>query len=163
MQSPLGCWMLQRQRWVFYLCVCVACSITPSLFCDGFLNFPFSFNFTRFHVGLKRCDVFSNITSDIVLPGIYLGTVICFSGFWYCFNMRVFCPLFMQLARNIKIQFVFISLQLPLSSSLCCSTLFVYFRRLSPFPCYPLLSHISHSQFTTPRSVCCHLSSQHAL
>lgn len=173
MQSPLGCWMLQRGHKSFFIGVCV---LVPSLrahFVMGFLtflNFLFSFNFTWFHVRLKRCDIFSNTTSEIVFSwylfmggDLFFWVSVCFyyEDVLACVdsfstNKRLF---FLQLAKNIKIQFVFISLHLLLSISRL--WLLVYFSEA--FSTSLSSSSLPHPSVSLHNSVCCHPRTRHAL
>lgn len=155
MQSPRGCGMLQRQHWDFlFVCVCVACPFTLSLFCDRFENFLFFFDFSWFCVGLKRCDT----ACETVLPDIY-GWWFVFLSFgllllWGCFGLG--CLLYYK--QNLCFccsSSEILKCNLPLSPCTSfCRSLPVCLRS-------PLLSLISYSLFTTPGSVYSHRHFRH--
>lgn len=162
MQSPWGCWMLQRMHWVVVFFQCCLSHHSSPIF-DVFLKFlkhSFLLQLYSLLCWAKEVWHFLKHPHWNSFPW-YAWVVICFSGFYYevvlayvvtfSTNRSLFL---LQLAENIKIQFVFTSLHLLLSISQLWSRLFAYFQRL-----FPLFSLISGSFFTIPRNVCC----QHAL
>lgn len=137
MQSPLGWWMLQRQRWgFFYLCVCAFVCVFVFVGClshhsKPFLWWVFEVLEFSFRLQLHLVSCWTKEMSHHFWNGFawYLWVVICFSGVWCGFTMRLFCPVLSALLQTnlcfcgwLKI------LKSSLSSSRCtslCQSLFV--------------------------------------